>query len=401
MAYVAYAFPVVTQTFTVTEVAALRERGVPIDVFAAKAPDGPDLDPEAAEERARATYLPAPFSLRAAAACAAWLVRRPWRFTRTFLSCLRGGYADDGIRCRLRAPLHAACGAALASVLRGRGGYRRIHAQFLDAGSTVAYVASRLLDVRLSIANHTAYNPFLLRVKCMHTDRMVSISAFDRDLLLRQAGGALDPARTVVSRVGIRLGAWDRLERRPEAGRILCVGALREKKGHRDLIAAAARLSREGTHVPVLVFAGAGPEEAALRASASGAGVRVEFLGAVGRERIRAEMVRAEVFALPCRMARNGDLDGIPVALMEAMAAGIPVVSTRLSGIPELVEDGVSGLLVPPGDDAALAAALRRLLGDPDLRGGLAAAGRTRVAALHDVERTSAQLASILAEGDS
>jgi glycosyltransferase involved in cell wall biosynthesis len=101
---------------------------------------------------------------------------------------------------------------------------------------------------------------------------------------------------------------------------------------------------------------------------------------------------------MPCRVARNGDLDGIPVALMEAMAAGVPVVSTRLSGIPELVEDGRSGLLVPPDDAAALADALHRLLADDSLAAALALRARARVAELHDLEKNSARLAALLAE---
>jgi glycosyltransferase involved in cell wall biosynthesis len=179
---------------------------------------------------------------------------------------------------------------------------------------------------------------------------------------------------------------------------VLSVGALREKKGHRELLLAAARVAADGTPVRV-VLAGAGPEERPLRALAAERRVSVEFLGAVRPDAVRAEMTRAQVFALPCRVAANGDLDGIPVALMEAMAAGVPVVSTRLSGIPELVEDGVSGLLAAPGDDASLADSLRRLLGDAGLRERLAAAGRIRVASLHDVDRTSGRLAELLRRG--
>ena len=112
-------------------------------------------------------------------------------------------------------------------------------------------------------------------------------------------------------------------------------------------------------------------------------------------------MSRAAVFALACRVAGNGDIDGIPVALMEAMAAGVPVVSTRLSGIPELVEDGVSGVLATPGVAESLAAALERVLADAPLAASLAAAARRRVAEFHDIERTSARLAALLTQGAS
>lgn len=396
VAYVAYAFPVLTQTFTTREVAALRRRGLRLQVFAAKRGDGGALDPEADGESRLARYLPPALSPGAIASALAWLVRRPIRFLATGLSCLGGGYTDDALRCRLRAPLHVVLGAALASEVRRSGPFTRVHAQFVDAGSTVAFVAARLLDLPFSFANHTAYNPYLLPLKCRHADLIVSITDFDRDLLVRQARGAADRSRVRVSRVGIRLDEWRGATRRPEPGRVLAVGALREKKGHAVLVEAAALLRGRGEE-PLLVFAGTGADEASLRALAAARGVELEFLGAVGPERVREELERAAVFALPCVVARNGDLDGLPVALMEAMAAGVPVVSTRLSGVPELVEDGVSGLLAEPGDAASLADALGRVLRDPALADRLATSGRARVAELHDIERTSGGLAVLLA----
>lgn len=398
VAYVAYAFPVLTQTFTAREVGALRARGLDVRVFAARSGEGGSLDRAAADEAAAATYLPGPFSPRTLGAALAFLVRRPLRLLATAFACLGGRYADDGLRCRLRAPVHVLHGTALASELRRRGGFTRVHAQFVDAGSTVAFVAARLLDLPFSFANHTAYNPFLLPLKCRYADLVVSITDFDRGHLLAQARGAARPADVVVSRVGIRIAEWSGLTRRPEPGRVLAVGGLRAKKGHRVLVGAAASLVARGIGVR-LAFAGTGPEEATLRRTADARGVPVEFLGAASPETVRAELSRAAVFALPCVVAANGDLDGLPVALMEAMAAGVPVVSTRLSGIPELVEDGVTGLLAEPGDVEGLAAAIRRLLEDGDLAARCAAAARERVAALHDLDRTSARLADLLRRG--
>jgi glycosyltransferase involved in cell wall biosynthesis len=393
VAYVAYAFPVLTQTFTVREVAALRQRGVRVQVFAVRRDPQSALDPEAAAETALAVYLT---PLAAAAASAAWLVRRPVRFAQTLAACLGGRYRDHAIACRLRAPFHFALGAALATRLAAEGGFGRIHAQFLDAGSTVAFAASRLLDIPFSVANHTAYNPFLLAAKARRAKLLVSISEFDRDLVRRECGPAAE-GKTVVSRVGIRLADWSGVAREPQPGRILAVGALREKKGHDVLLRAAAILAARGRRVTVRI-AGAGTEEARLRALAASLGVGAEFLGAASPSTVREEMSSAAVFALACRVAGNGDIDGIPVALMEAMAAGVPVVSTRLSGIPELVEDGRSGLLAAPGDPESLAAALERVLGDAPFAETLAASGRRRVAELHDIETTSARLAGLLTE---
>ena len=199
-----------------------------------------------------------------------------------------------------------------------------------------------------------------------------------------------------MSRVGIRVGEWASAPRRPELGRVLAVGALREKKGHAVLIRAARTLADRGLRV-ALRFARSGPEEGELRRLADELAVDVAFLGALSPAAVRDELARAAVFALPCLVARNGDLDGIPVAVMEAMAAGVPVVSTRVSGIPELIEDGVSGLLAEPAYADSLAGALERVLRDGDLAHALAGAGRRRVSELHDLDRTSARLAELLA----
>lgn len=392
VAYVAYAFPVLTQTFTVREVAALRRRGLALTVFAVRTDSESRLDPAAADEAARARYLgPA----AAVLSSIVWFVRRPLRFASTLKACLGGRYRDHGFACRLRAPLHFAAGAALASRLAREGGYRRIHAQFLDAGSTVAYVAACLLDIPFSFANHTAYNPFLLHAKARSADLMVSISEYDRSLLIRECGAAVE-GKTAVSRVGIALTEWTGVPRAPEPGRLLAVGALREKKGHDVLVAAAAILAARGRTVRLRIV-GSGAEESRLRAAAARLGVDVTFLGAASPAAVREEMSRAAAFVLACRVAGNGDLDGIPVAIMEAMAAGVPVVSTRLSGIPELILDGRSGLLAEPGDAASLAEAIERVLCAPAFAASLAEEGRRRVADLHDIERTSARLAGLLA----
>jgi glycosyltransferase involved in cell wall biosynthesis len=159
------------------------------------------------------------------------------------------------------------------------------------------------------------------------------------------------------------------------------------KKGLRDLIEACRILAGDGVDFRCTI-GGSGPLEGALRrqVEASGLAERVTLTGrALKQEDIPAFMRGGDLYCLPCVWAEDGDVDGLPQMLMEAMACGLPVVSTRLVGIPDLVVDGESGLLVDPGDPAALAGALRRLIDDPGLAARLAAAGRRRVCERFDL----------------
>jgi glycosyltransferase involved in cell wall biosynthesis len=124
----------------------------------------------------------------------------------------------------------------------------------------------------------------------------------------------------------------------------------------------------------------------------------VQLVGVLNQRDIREILSRTQVFVLPCVRTENGDQDGIPVSLMEAMALRVPVITTRVSGMPELVTDGVSGLLVSPHDPGSLAAALERLLKDSPLRVALGNGGRKAVEQRYDVNQSAAQLEGIFLE---
>jgi glycosyltransferase involved in cell wall biosynthesis len=182
----------------------------------------------------------------------------------------------------------------------------------------------------------------------------------------------------------------------PSAGarepyRIVAVGSLVPKKGHDVLVDAVAR-TREPWRLDVI---GDGPERGALeqRIAALGLSGRVRLLGALPEDEVRARLRRASVAALACAIAPDGDRDGIPVALVEAMACGTPVVTTRVSGIPELVEG--AGVLVEPGDVMGLARALDRL-SDATVRERMGARGRARVEAEFRAGRAAALIRALV-----
>jgi glycosyltransferase involved in cell wall biosynthesis len=172
---------------------------------------------------------------------------------------------------------------------------------------------------------------------------------------------------------------------------ILHVGRLVEKKGTAQLIEAFSQVAAEFPDA-TLVIAGDGPLRASLQRQAAPLGDRVQFLGPVLRIRIADLMRRAWLLAAPSVTARDGDAEGLPNVVVEAAASGVPVVATAHAGIPEAVEDGVSGLIVAEHDPESLASALRRLLGSPDLRQAQSQAARRIAETRFDLRRQSERL---------
>jgi glycosyltransferase involved in cell wall biosynthesis len=172
-----------------------------------------------------------------------------------------------------------------------------------------------------------------------------------------------------------------------------------EKKGYPYLIEACRLLIDRGYDVRLRIVGGGEMKDALRRHIAEvGLDERVELLGARPQDEVIELYRTATVFALPCVVLDNGDRDGIPNVLVEAMRLGLPVVSTAVSGIPELVGDETTGLLVPPRDAEALASALARLLDDAQLRARLATGAAHRVAREFDLTANAARLKALLVE---
>ncbi len=228
--------------------------------------------------------------------------------------------------------------------------------------------------------------------------------AIDIAIAVNQTWGRLLAENTAIRRIvvhhlGVELDRIPFRPVRPRSGRfaILFVGRMVEKKGLGVLIAAAATLKARG-HAFDIKAIGDGPELAALQAQASAAGLAgdVAFLGSQPHDVVLDAMSTSDCLVLPSVTAANGDQEGIPVTLMEAMAAGLPVVATYHSGIPELVTDGETGLLVKERDPAALADSLERLMRDPDLAGRLSAEARRFVAAEFNAEIQNRRLFDLI-----
>lgn len=255
-----------------------------------------------------------------------------------------------------------------------RHGCRHLHIHFVHVPTQIGMYASALAGVPYTCtahANDIFERGLLLPQKAARSARMLTVSRHNLVHLLRLG---VPVGKLAVVRCGVSLAARAASgERRPGPWRIGSLGRLVEKKGMDVLLKAVAALPPE--LAPEVEIAGDGPLRFALETLAAELGIaeRVRFVGALAHADVAAWLAGLDVFALACRPDARGDMDGIPVVLMEAMSQGVPVVSTRLSGIPELVIDGRTGLLAEPGDANSLAERLARLLDSAPLRGELAA----------------------------
>jgi colanic acid/amylovoran biosynthesis glycosyltransferase len=234
-------------------------------------------------------------------------------------------------------------------------------------------------------------DPVMQRVKRMVLTRTRQACAMSQDMCDRMVALGADPSRTRVLPMGADVG---RMKRRsaavvPVPGRIATVGRLVEKKGFHVLLEALKTLPDGWS----LEIAGDGPMRSALEQQA--AGMPVRFHGQVSRDQVSNVLAEAEVLVFPSVPADNGDQDGLPLALLEAMAAGRGIVVTSLPGLSDAIRDDVDGLVVAPNDPGELAGALERLLLDRDLRGRLGASASER-SEEYSIEANGARYAQIL-----
>jgi colanic acid/amylovoran biosynthesis glycosyltransferase len=384
--FVSQKFPAVTETFTYDEARAVSVRSeLLVASFRPGDPTGWPLRPPAVSTLPQSAvgYL---------RDLAYWLIRKPRTVVRVLAWASLGSFERrPTARERLGALIALGRGAHLARL----PDVDLYHAQFANEAATAALVAAELAGRRFSFRSHTAPNPQLLRTKLAHAALVLSISEYDRALLERVAPAA----NVVVSRLGVDVPETDA---ETEEGLIVSVGSLIEKKGHHVLVAACAALVAAGRSVRCEI-AGEGPARAGLERLIAEHGLDdvVMLRGALPRADTLELIARANVFVLASVPSASEGEDGIPVVLMEALARSRPSVATRLSGIPELVVDGETGLLVAPGDEVALASAIAALLDDPGRAKTFGAAGRAKVLAEYDATTGYARSAELLAAAAS
>jgi glycosyltransferase involved in cell wall biosynthesis len=296
--------------------------------------------------------------------------------------------------------LHFAEGVYTAYLLRRRE-FHELHAHFVDRAAIVALVVQRLLGKPYSLSIHAGpdifVNPVLLREKIMEARHVVTCTLYNKSRVETIVGHDLSHKISCIHH-GLDLSAY--CPKPPVSnGRplILSVGQLNERKGFVQLIRACRRLKDKGYDFTCHIVGG-GPQAQELETLKAQLSLEdtVTLCGALRHEQVVEKYGQATLFVLPCIMSRAGNLDGIPNVLPEAMAMQLPVISTNISGIPELVEDQVNGLLIPPGDGVALVAAMARLLDEPALRAQLGQNGRQSIIEEFNVERNVWHFAATL-----
>ena len=403
--YVLKRFPRLSETFVLNEILALERAGVEVEIFSLLKPPDEQRHGLLDELRAPVTYLPTAGNLGRIRMLSG-LDARPASFAELiseeaapFGPLYPAKTGEDVATLHLK--------AAVLAVLARQRGVEHMHAHFGSDATTTALLAGRLSGLGYSFTAHARdiYHTYatppaddaMRRLKIEEARFVVTVSDYNARHLRALCPQAAHRIHRLYN--GIDLGRLvpDPASERP--GLVLAVGRLIEKKGFPDLIE-ACRLMAAGSRDFRCRIVGDGPmrEQLAGRIEAAGLAGRVELHAPVPQERLIAMMREASVVVLPCVVSRSGDRDGLPTVLLEAMALARPVVTTTVSGAPEIVEHGHTGLLTEPGDPKALAEAMLALLGNPGKAARMGEHGRARARRLFDLDRNAAVLAGMFRE---
>jgi glycosyltransferase involved in cell wall biosynthesis len=394
MAYLISRYPAVSHTFILRELRQLREAGFDIRSASVNPPDRElaDMTPDEVEETGSTYYLKR-HGLQGALLGHLW----GWCHPRAYWRGLKAGLGFGGwdLKRSLFGLFYFTEALMLARWLEQQR-LQHLHVHFATAAANIVLILKQMVPMTLSLTIHgpdefydVAGEKLLDKIEA--ADFLVCISRFARSQLMK-----LSPAsawsKFEVCPLGVDVAHYNPqptvASDRPFT--VLCVGRLTPAKGQHLLLEACASL-RDWGHVLRLVMVGTGPDEASLRASAEALGIQelVTFTGAQNQDQVRAWYRDSDVFALP------SFAEGVPVVLMEAMASGVPCLTTRITGIPELIRDGIDGLLVTPSDVQELADSLALLKDDAKLRRELGEAGRHRVAQAYNLPHNVARLGEI------
>jgi glycosyltransferase involved in cell wall biosynthesis len=392
-------FPSLTQTFVYRELLAVRERGISIHPFSIWRPESGSLSSEAISLRDETFYIFPRSWFFVLLSQLQFLCCMPQKYFGTLLLIL--SQPGETLRNRWRSLLHFLYGmVAIREMQRLR--IQHVHAHFGWSASSIALIANRLLGVSFSLTLHAHgifLNPLLLRAKIKYSQFVVTISEYNRQYLLNLFSEVQLEDKINVIHCGLDPEIFipsSKSKQDCDPFTIVGIGQLDPRKGFHVLIDACHHLARQGISFRCQIL-GEGGERKRLEALIRRYNLmeHVFLPGKVYQEELRQVLNRADVSVLPCVRDESGELDGIPVVLMEAMAMKIPTVSTRISGIPELIDHGRNGWLTTPGDSVELADALKHLKDNPELRDRLGKAARESVVHEFNIYKSAEAMAAL------
>lgn len=405
VAYILLRFPYLTETFIAEEIRAIQSKGIRVKIVSLLKPDPGPVQPHSQELLPFTWHAPGLMSSALWKAQLWFLFRTSRLYFALLVTLLRRPYKKQPLSSLAKRVMIFLKAVAVAYQLKGSE-VQLLHAHFAWLSGAAAWICARLLDIPFTVTVH-AYDIFastdLLGLICGEASQVIAIS--NHNLQALAAADLRSPEQITVIRCGVNLDEFEvhrgGNESSSSNGRveILSVGSLVEKKGHRFLIEACGLLQERGIDFACTIIGG-GPQKRELHRLVKRLGLsgRVRLLGARPHPEILAAYPRHHLFVLASIIAKDGDRDGIPVVMMEAGAMGLPIVSTEVSGIPEIVRRDQTGVLVPPGDAAALAEAIADLAIKPQVRRQLGENTRALIEAEFNIARNTSRLANIWSE---
>ncbi len=399
IAYIMSRFPMISETFILYEILELERLGLHIEIFPLLRQNESvkHAEVEALADRVHYNHV---FSMATLTAQLYWLYKRPRNYLLAWWRAIYGNFNSKKFlsRALVVVPL-----AALFARQMQKLNIEHIHAHWATHPALAAYIAQQLTGLTYSFTTHANdiyVEQSMLDEKIHNASSIVTISEYNRQFL-HQLYGTEATDKTVVIHCGIDPNVFQSqaATKQTEQFTIICVARLEEKKGHTYLIKACAQLDAQGVNFRCLLI-GDGEKRPQIEAQIEQFGLadRLILLGLQPRHRIKELLAEANVMVLASIITKTGQMEGIPVALMEALAMELPVIATAISGIPELIKDGETGLLVPERDPQAITTALLNLYNSPELGSELGRAGRIKVLQEFNLHRNVAKLYHILSQ---
>lgn len=383
--YVVKRYPRFSETFIVNEILAHEAAGMEIEILALRAPCDTHFQDQISRVRAPVHYVPGG-SVKAS----------------TFWNQLKdSGELFPHLWTTLEEFHHEDAATVYQAILLARVVQAKkidhLHAHFATSAASVARLAARLAEIPYTITAHAkdifheSVQPDDLSRKLSDAAAVITVSDYNEQYLREMYGSAARNVQRIYN--GLSLDEFPFQPPSDRPAMIVSVGRLVEKKGFDDLIEACAILASRNLEFKCQLIGGGDLEES-LRAQVERLNLqsRVELLGPRPQSEVRRRIHESAVLAAPCVVGNDGNRDGLPTVLLEAMALGTPCISTGVTGIPEIIHHERTGLLVPQHDPTALADAIERLLADAELRLRLADRARAVIETDFDIHRNSARL---------